>query len=176
MLSVMRFTYETRVLKLIRENIVKCFFFDTGGFITRSFLRRIKSPFRAVSRVCEYYVINLAGILKMVGEQAMCMPTSPPKKRKFLKFENVLFVALYHGRKNRWTVNSTNVCIDKHKRKQLPLKPPALPRFFRHFKKSTQERHYIFVSVKLQKVNIRAKRYDASLLGKLRIISFNYTS
>ena len=46
----------------------------------------------------------------------------------------------------------TNVCIDKHERKQLSLKPPALPRFFPHLNlKSRHKRHYICVSFKLQK-------------------------
>ena len=69
-----------------------------------------------------------------------------------------------HGRKNIWTVNSPMSVLTNIKRKQLPLKPPALPRFCRHsnLKSRHKERHYIFGSFKPQKVNnIRAKRYDA---------------
>ena len=62
----------------------------------------------------------------------------------------------------------TNVCIDKHERKQLPLTPPTLPRFFRHsnLKRSTQERYYIFVSFKLQKINIHEQKHYDSAVNK----------
>ena len=68
------------------------------------------------------------------------------------------------------------VCIDKHKRKQLPLKPPALPRFFRHSNLKSRHRNVIiiFFSFKLQKVNKRQELRRKSIIGKLRIKYFNY--
>ena len=43
-----------------------------------------------------------------------------------------------HGR-------STHNCInDKHKRKQLPLTPPALPQFFRHLNLKVDTRTLLF--------------------------------